>query len=94
MSALTNSMNKRIWTFLPETLRMIDHNNDECINEPHLNYLIAFSQRRPISPTTCLTKRKTWTQLLLGEDDPILLFVELIVEIVCIKTKKMNMYNI
>ncbi len=31
-----------------------------------LNYLIAFSQRRPIPSTTCLTKRKTWTQSLLG----------------------------
>jgi len=34
---------------------------------------LAISQRCPV---TCLTKRKTWTQLLLGEDILILLFVE------------------
>ncbi len=46
---------RKIWTYFPGTLRTSDDNNDKCINEPYLNYLIAFSLRRPISPTACLT---------------------------------------
>ncbi len=34
--ALTKPMDKRFWSFFPETLRTIDNNNDECINGLYL----------------------------------------------------------
>ncbi len=81
-SAMANESQKKIdrFRFLRDDKLILDISHA-------LDMTASFFQRRPIPPTTCLTKRKTWTQFFLGEGVPILLFVELIVEIVCIKTK-------